>query len=67
MSLFCLIIMITCIAEMFILFFAFYRNEWVLKARLNAISEEYLNQLPSYDYMFNHKFWVFDVKKFLKK
>lgn len=43
------------------------RNLWVLRERLNLIYSNYqlYKRLPSYNVMMG-KFWIWDVKKFLK-
>ena len=54
----CILGMLCCVSMLF-------RNQWVLKVRLAAISKAdgSYDKLPSYSYMF-YKFWIFDVNKF---
>jgi hypothetical protein len=45
--------------------FMLYRNRWVYRERIKAISDyEKYCRLPSYDFMMLH-FWVFDINWFL--
>ena len=48
-------------------FFLLYRNNWVYKVRSELIWNDFekFERLQSYSYMLYHKFWIFDVEKFL--
>lgn len=61
------IILCLCFAIMLFCVFMIVRNIWVCEERVNLIDSDFISykRLPSYDVMLG-KFWIWDVKKFLK-
>lgn len=64
------IIAITLVIYIPILFFALYRNNWVLRERLKMIKSnlDKYKMLPSYNEMlWGDKFWKFDINIYFKE
>lgn len=64
-----LIIAVTWAVCMLIIGYGLYRNNCVLKYRLRIIDESMVKyrRLPSYEYMNDIKWWVWDFDSFLDK
>jgi len=58
------ILLYTCVSELLICFYSFVRNEWVHAKRCESIDNGSYASLPSYEYMYNVKWWVWSVDKF---
>ena len=60
--------LIYCLIRIGSLIYCLIRNDWVYRVRIRMIDTDYelYKKMPSYDYMM-HRFWVWDVNKFMPR